>query len=77
MYSRSIERRRADDARAARQSERDAIARELHDLAGHTLAPPDPPVVASGVARIGIVALWLALALLLFEWVSYHRMWTT
>ncbi len=35
MYSRSIEQRRARDARAARQSERDAIARELHDLVAH------------------------------------------
>ena len=25
----------------------------------------------------GALALWLALALLLFEWVSYHRRWTT
>ena len=45
-------------------------------LAGHTLAPPDPPVVRPAV-RAGIVALWLALALLLVEWVSYHRRWTT
>ena len=35
LYSRSIEQRRADDARATRQSERDAIARELHDLVAH------------------------------------------
>ena len=35
LYSRSIEQRRAEDARAARQSERDAIARELHDLVAH------------------------------------------
>ena len=35
MYSRSIEQRRARDARAARQSERDSIARELHDLVAH------------------------------------------
>jgi signal transduction histidine kinase len=35
VYSRSIEQRRADEARATRQSERDAIARELHDLVAH------------------------------------------
>jgi signal transduction histidine kinase len=35
VYMRSIERRRADAARATRQSERDAIARELHDLVAH------------------------------------------
>jgi signal transduction histidine kinase len=35
VYSRSIEQRRAEDARATRQSERDAIARELHDLVAH------------------------------------------
>jgi hypothetical protein len=45
-------------------------------LAGHTLAPPEPPEVRPTV-RTGIVALWLALALLLIEWVSYHRRWTT
>ena len=35
VYSRSIEKRRAEAARATRQSERDAIARELHDLVAH------------------------------------------
>jgi signal transduction histidine kinase len=35
LSSRSIEQRRADEARATRQSERDAIARELHDLVAH------------------------------------------
>jgi signal transduction histidine kinase len=35
LYSRSIEQRRAEDARATRQAERDAIARELHDLVAH------------------------------------------
>jgi signal transduction histidine kinase len=35
LYSRSIDQRRAEDARATRQSERDAIARELHDLVAH------------------------------------------
>jgi signal transduction histidine kinase len=35
MYSRASEQRRAEDARVTRQSERDAIARELHDLVAH------------------------------------------
>lgn len=35
MYSRSIEQQRAEDARTTRQSERDAIARELHDIVAH------------------------------------------
>jgi signal transduction histidine kinase len=35
VYARSIEQRRTEHARAARQSERDAIARELHDLVAH------------------------------------------
>jgi signal transduction histidine kinase len=35
VYARSVEQRRAEDARATRQSERDAIARELHDLVAH------------------------------------------
>jgi hypothetical protein len=45
-------------------------------LGGRTLAAPDPPIVGTA-ARTGIIALWVALALLLFEWVSYHRRWTT
>jgi len=35
VYMRSIEQRRAEVARATRQSERDAIARELHDVVAH------------------------------------------
>jgi hypothetical protein len=45
-------------------------------LGGHRLAPPDPPARHGG-ARLGMLALGLAAALLLFEWVSYHRRWTT
>jgi hypothetical protein len=45
-------------------------------LGGRKLAPPDPPVWRGGI-RAGAAALWLALALLLIEWVSYHRRWTT
>jgi signal transduction histidine kinase len=35
VYVRSIERHRVEAARVTRQSERDAIARELHDLVAH------------------------------------------
>jgi hypothetical protein len=45
-------------------------------LGGRKLAPPDPPAWRGGV-RAGALALWLVLALLLAEWVSYHRRWTT
>ncbi|HEY5091610.1 MAG TPA: VWA domain-containing protein, partial [Polyangia bacterium] len=45
-------------------------------LGGRTLAPPDPPARHRG-ARLPMLALALAAALLLFEWVSYHRRWTT
>jgi hypothetical protein len=46
------------------------------ELGGRKLAAPDPPVWRGGV-RAGRFALFLALALLVFEWVSYHRRWTT
>ena len=46
------------------------------ELGGRKLAAPDPPAWRGGV-RAGALALWLALALLLFECVSYHRRWTT
>jgi VWA domain-containing protein len=46
------------------------------ELGGRKLAAPDPPAWRGGI-RWGALALWLALALLLFEWVSYHRRWTT
>jgi hypothetical protein len=46
------------------------------ELGGRKLAAPDPPVWRGGI-RWGALALWLALALLLFECVSYHRRWTT
>jgi hypothetical protein len=45
-------------------------------LGGHVLAPPDPPARHSR-AKVGSWALMLAAALLLFEWLSYHRRWTT
>jgi hypothetical protein len=45
-------------------------------LGGRTLAPPDPPAWRGRVGA-GALALWLVVALLLVEWVSYHRRWTT
>ena len=45
-------------------------------LGGSVLAPPDPPARHSP-ARWGSWALMLAAALLLFDWLSYHRRWTT
>jgi len=45
-------------------------------LGGQTLAPPDPPA-RHRHARFGIWALILAAALLLFDWLGYHRRWTT
>jgi hypothetical protein len=48
-------------------------------LGGRRLAPPDPPARVSGLrlGRFGSWALMLAAALLLFDWLSYHRRWTT
>ena len=45
-------------------------------LGGRALAAPDPPVRGPR-ARLGLWALALAAALLLLEWLSYHRRWTT
>jgi von Willebrand factor type A domain len=45
-------------------------------LGGQTMAPPDPPA-RHRHARFGIWALILAAALLLFDWLGYHRRWTT
>ena len=53
----------------ARESDTEPAA-ELA-LGGRKLAPPDPPAWRGGV-RAGALALWLVLALLLAEWVSYH-----
>jgi hypothetical protein len=58
----------------ARESDTTPVA-EL-ELGGRKLAPPDPPAWRGGI-RAGALALWLALALLLGEWVSYHRRWST
>jgi hypothetical protein len=45
-------------------------------LGGRALALPDPPGRRSH-HRFGSWALMLAAALLLFDWLSYHRRWTT
>jgi hypothetical protein len=45
-------------------------------LGDRTLAAPDPPARRPPV-RLTMLALWLAAALLVGEWVSYHRRWTT
>ncbi len=45
-------------------------------LGGQVLAPPDPPARHSH-PRFSSWALMLAAALLLFDWLSYHRRWTT
>jgi hypothetical protein len=45
-------------------------------LGGQALVPPDPPARHPHL-RLGIWALLCAAALLLFDWLSYHRRWTT
>ena len=47
-----------------------ASARPREDL-------PEIAVAHVGFHRAGGLALWFAFALLLVEWVSYHRRWTT
>ena len=61
-------------ARDARESETAPVPALA--LGGHALAAPDPPVHHPH-ARLGIWALALAAVLLLFDWLSYHRRWTT
>jgi VWA domain-containing protein len=61
-------------ARDARESDTTPV-RTLA-LGGRVLAAPDPPARDSR-ARWGSWALMLAAALLLFDWLSYHRRWTT
>jgi von Willebrand factor type A domain len=63
-----------DTTRDARES--DTTPAPTLTLGGRTLAPPDPPARHRS-ARLEVLALLLAAALLLFEWVSYHRRWTT
>ena len=63
-----------DTARDARES--DTTPAPTLTLGGRTLAPPDPPLRHPRV-RLEVMALLLAAALLLFEWGSYHRRWTT
>ena len=60
--------------RDARES--DTTPARTLTLGGRVLAPPDPPARYSR-AKVGSWALMLAAALLLFDWLSYHRRWTT
>ena len=61
-------------ARDARESDTTPVP--ALTLGGHLLPPADPPA-RHFRARLGIWALMLAAALLLFDWLSYHRRWTT
>jgi hypothetical protein len=61
-------------ARDARES--DTTPARTLTLGGRALAPPDPPARQRGTP-VGSLALGLAAALLVLEWVSYHRRWTT
>jgi von Willebrand factor type A domain len=63
-----------DTVREARESDTTPVPTLA--LGGRALAPPDPSA-RHRHARFGIWALMLAAALLLFEWLSYHRRWTT
>jgi hypothetical protein len=60
--------------RDARESDTAPVAALA--LGGRVLPAPDPPVRHSR-PRFGNWALMLAAALLLFDWLSYHRRWTT
>ena len=64
----------AANARDARESDL-APVRSLQ-VGGAPLAAPDPPARRRH-APLGLLALGLAAGLLLFEWLSYHRRWTT
>jgi len=68
----------AADLGATVRDARESDTTPVHALAlgGRVLAPPDPPARRSP-ARWGSWALMLAAALLLFDWLSYHRRWTT
>jgi hypothetical protein len=66
------------DAGATARDARDSDTTPVPTLAlgGRVLAPPDRPARYSR-GRFGSWALMLAAALLLFDWLSYHRRWTT
>jgi hypothetical protein len=61
---------------AALPRESDTTPAPTLTLGDRTLAPPEPPARREAV-RLTVLALWLAAALLVGEWVSYHRRWTT
>jgi hypothetical protein len=62
-----------ETVRDARES--DTTPAATLTLGDRPLRPPDPPQ-PHGAPRAQWLALLLALVLLLFEWVSYHRRWT-
>ena len=78
--------RQIDDAAEAPLADASGTARDAREsdttpvpalsLGGRLLAAPDPPAPHFR-ARLGSWALMLAAALLLFDWLSYHRRWTT
>ena len=59
----------------ARESDTTPAARRWRWAGTRWRRPIRPPGAAASAS--GALALWLALALLLVEWVSYHRRWTT
>ena len=63
-------------ANLADARESDTAPARVLSLDGHALAPPDPPA-RRGVVRLPVLALLLAAALAMFEWVSFQRRWTT
>jgi hypothetical protein len=63
----------SETVRDARES--DTTPAAALTLGDRPLQPPDPPQ-RHGAPRAHWLALLLAVVLLLFEWVSYHRRWT-
>jgi hypothetical protein len=64
----------ADTVRDARES--DTAPAPALVVGGHALPRPDPPARHRDPPA-GLLALGLATILLILEWVSYHRRWTT
>jgi hypothetical protein len=56
--------------------ESDTTPVEVLTLGGTRLAPPDPPLRRPRI-DLGLAALGLAAALLVFEWLGFHRRWTS
>ena len=56
--------------------ESDTTPAESLTVGGARLGPPEPPLRRPRI-DLGLAALGLAAALLAFEWVSFHRRWTS